>query len=179
MPTEFERKFVIKASCEKSIADVAIQKYEIAQGYLIATRGITVRVRKSVATYSNGGKGGMYFTMKVNTNNRCVEIENKLDKRDFDDLWNIALNKLEKIRYEVKNNKEIWECDFFKDYRDQTYMAVAEIELPEGQLEPNSVPPFIRDNLIYRVALTDTRFSNKLLGDARYAADLLNEISNK
>jgi CYTH domain-containing protein len=158
---------------------MAVQKYEISQGYLIATRGITVRVRKSVATYTNVGKGGYYFTLKVNTNGRCVEIESKLDKRDFEDLWAIALNKLEKIRYEVKNNKYIWECDFFKDYRNETYIAVAEVELPEDQLEPDILPGFIRENLLYKVALTDTRFSNKLLGDARYAADLMNEITKK
>lgn len=158
---------------------MANQKYEISQGYLIATRGITVRVRKSVPVYANGSKGGYYFTMKVNTGGRCVEVENKLDKRDFDDLWNISLNKLEKIRYDVKNGKHLWECDFFKDYRGETYMAIAEVELPEGQMEPDNTPAFIKDNLLYRVALTDTRFSNKLLGDARYAADLLNEILKK
>lgn len=138
-----------------------------------------MRVRKSVAIYSNGSKGGYYFTLKVNTNGRCVEIENKLDKRDFDDLWGIALNKLEKIRYEVKAGKYVWECDFFKDYRNETYIAVAEIELPEGQLEPETLPTFVKDNLLYKVALTDTRFSNKLLGDARYACDLLAEINKK
>lgn len=179
MPTENERKFVIKNSCEKTIADMAIQKYEISQGYLIATRGITVRVRKSVPVYANGNKGGHYFTLKANTNGRCIEVENKLDKRDFDDLWNIALNKLEKVRYEVKSGKHLWECDFFRDYRGETYISIAEVELPEGQIEPDTLPTFIRDNMLYKVALTDTRFSNKLLGDARYALDLLNEILKK
>jgi CYTH domain-containing protein len=180
MPTENERKYVLNAKCERAVADMAIQKYEISQGYLIATRGITVRVRKSVPVYANGNnKGGYFFTMKVNTGGRCVEVENKLDKRDFDDLWAISLNKLEKIRYDVRAGKYLWECDFFKDYKAQTYIAIAEIELPEGQMEPDSLPPFIKDNLLYRVALTDTRFSNKLLGDARYAADLLTEITKK
>ena len=146
MPTENERKYVLNAKCEKAISDMAVQKYEISQGYLIATRGITVRVRKSVPVFANGSKGGYYFTMKVNTGGRCVEVENKLDKRDFDDLWNISLNKLEKIRYDVKSGKHLWECDFFKDYRNETYMAIAEVELPEGQMEPDTTPAFTHTN---------------------------------
>ena len=179
MPTENERKYVLKPACEETIREAASQKYDISQGYLIATRGITVRVRKSVPAYANGGKGGYYFTLKANTNGRCIEVENKLDKRDFDDLWGIALNKLEKVRYEVKNGRHLWECDFFRDYKGETYIAVAEVELPEGQLEPDNLPFFIRENLLYKVPLTDTRFSNKLLGDARYALDLMNEILKK
>lgn len=179
MPTENERKYVLKPSCEEAVSGMASQKYDISQGYLIATRGITVRVRKSVPVYANGSKGGYFFTLKANTNGRCIEVENKLDKRDFDDLWGIALNKLEKVRYEVKNGRHLWECDFFRDYKGETYIAVAEVELPEGQLEPDSLPFFIRENLLYKVPLTDTRFSNKLLGDARYALDLINEIMKK
>lgn len=179
MPTENERKYVIRNACEQNISDGATQKYEISQGYLIATRGITVRVRKSVPMYSNGGKSCYYFTLKANTNGRCIEIETKLDKRDFDDLWGIALNKLEKIRYEFPCGKYVWECDFFKDYRGETYIAVAEVEMPEGQLEPDIMPGIIKENLLYKVPLTDTRFSNKLLGDARYASDLLTEILKK
>jgi len=150
---------------------------DISQGYLIATRGITVRVRKSVRR--RGGKSDYYFTLKVNTAGRVIEIEKNLDERDFNDLWDISLNKLQKIRYIIKHGKENWELDFFKDYRSETYMAIAEVELPEDQLEPHSLPEIVKKHLIYKVPLTDSRFSNKLLGDARYALELLQEILNK
>lgn len=185
MPTENERKYVIRMEAEDLMDDLAHQIYEISQGYLIATRGITVRVRKLIPLLGSKKFPEYYFTMKASTPTvgpsptRVVEIENKLDQRDFQDLWNIALNKLEKNRYVVKHGKQIWECDFFKDYQGKRYMAVAEAELPEGQLEPTEIPPFIKDNLLYRVALTDGRFSNKLLGDPRYATDLLSEILKK
>lgn len=175
MPTENERKYLLEMDCEDEISDLAGQKYEISQGYLIATRGITVRVRKLAPAYGSR-KDEYFFTLKVNAGGRVIEIENKIDKRDFDDLWNIALNKLEKIRYVVKDGKVAWEVDFFKDYRGETYICVAEVELPEGQLEPDNIPDYIERNILYRVSLTDGRFSNKLLGDARYAADLLNSI---
>jgi CYTH domain-containing protein len=177
MPTENERKYVLKSECELAVNELSSEQYDIAQGYLIATRGITVRVRKSI---KRSNKAENYvFALKVNTAGRCIEIENNLDKRDFDDLWAIALNQLEKVRYIVKHNKACWELDFFKDYRGQTYMAVAEIELPEDQMEPDSIPDVVKKNMLFKVPLTDTRFSNKLLGNARYAAELLNEITKK
>lgn len=143
---------------------------------MIATRGITVRVRKST---KKNGKSDYYFTLKVNTAGRVVEIEKNIDKRDFDDLWAICVNKLEKIRYIVKNNGEVWEMDFFKDYKKETYMAVAEIELPEDQSEPDSLPKIVENNLIYEVPLTDTRFSNKLLASERYALEILQKIKRE
>lgn len=178
MPTENERKYVIKTSCEVEVNELCYEKYQIGQGYLIATRGITVRIRKMKPLFGKE-KEVYYYTMKVNAGGRMIEIEDKIDKRDFDDLWNISVNKLEKIRYIVKEQKAYWEIDFFKDYRNETYMAVAEIEMPEGQIEPDSLPSVVKDNLIYKVDLTDNRFANKLLGDARYACEILKELQEK
>jgi len=175
MPTENERKYVIKTSIESEVNELCCEKYKIAQGYLIATRGITVRIRKMTSLFGKE-KEILYFTLKVNANNRMIEIEEKIDERDFNDLWLIAVNKLEKIRYIVKDSKMYWDVDFFKDYKNETYMAVAEIEMPEDQLEPDSLPSFVKKNLIFKVDLNDSRFSNKLLGDARYACEILKEI---
>jgi CYTH domain-containing protein len=172
MPTENERKYILDLSCMKEVEKLSSDQYNISQGYLIATRGITVRIRKF--TKSNN-KVNYFFTLKVTTAGRAIEIEKSIDKRDFDDLWNIALNKLEKIRYILKD-EDVWEIDFFKDYKDNIYMAVAEVELAEDQYEPESIPDVISKQLLYSVPLTDTRFSNKLLGDARYASQLLKEI---
>ena len=177
MPTENERKFIIRMECEQTVNDLSSEQYDISQGYLIATRGITVRIRKSVKRSS--GSESYYFTLKVNAGGRCVEIEKNLDQRDFTDLWSLALNQLEKVRYIIRKGKNTWELDFFKDYRRQTYMAVAEIELPEGQIEPDSVLDLVKKNLIFKVPLTDTRFSNKLLSNAKYAAELIDEITKK
>lgn len=175
MPTENELKSLIRTECEKQVEELSSDQYLIQQGYLIATRGITVRVRKS--RRKKTGQENYYFTLKVNTGGRCIEVENKLDSRDFNDLWDIALNKLEKIRYVVKSGKLDWELDFFKDYRGKTYIAVAEIELPEGQLEPESTPDIVKKNTIYKVGRDDQRFSNKLLGDARYASELIAKLN--
>jgi CYTH domain-containing protein len=83
------------------------------------------------------------------------------------------MNKLEKIRYFIPDKKDqVWEVDFFKDHRNKTYFCLAEFEMPEGQLTPDFLPSYIKDNLIYEVALTDCRFASKLLADVRYASDL-------
>lgn len=177
MPTENERKFVINKSCQGEIEKASVDQYKISQGYLIATRGITVRIRKLIKK-SDGSKS-YFFTLKVTTNGRCVEIEKPIDVRDFNDLWHIALNKLKKIRYIIINEEDIWEIDFFKDYKGEIYFAVAEIEMEENKLEPDSIPDLIKNNVILKVPLNDARFSNKLLGDARYASRLLKNINKK
>lgn len=172
IPTENERKYIIKTSCENNIIKASSKQYDISQGYLIATRGITVRIRKLSKRKSK--KVNYFFTLKSTTNGRNIEIETKLDERDFNDLWSIALNKLEKLRCIIRS-KDVWEVDFFKDYKNRTYIAIAEVELPENRNEPYTIPKIIKNNLIYSVPLTDTRFSNKLIGDARYASQLLKE----
>lgn len=179
MPTENERKYILDLGCEEKIPPLATKKYLIAQGYMVATRGITVRVRK----LQTRKKVKHFFTLKANAGGRLVEIEEQIDERDFNDLWSICLNKLEKIRYVVPDHPPefppvLWELDFFKDYQNNTYFAMAEVELPEGKPGPDVIPDFINDNLLFEVPLTDNRFGNKLLGDARYAANILQDIKS-
>jgi len=109
-----------------------------------------------------------------------VEIEKKISERDFNDLWVQCLNRLEKTRYLVTadSSGDIWEVDFFRDYNNSIYFALAELEMPEGQLEPNFIPDFIQKNLIYEVDLTDSRFSSKLLADVRYAKDIYLKLNH-
>jgi len=186
MPTENEKKYVLKSECEDEIKKIADAKLKIQQGYLVASKGISLRVRKSHYT---GQNPKFFLTFKSAANSRVIEIEKKIDERDFNDLWEQALNKLEKVRYLVNASGILesliegwrnWEIDFFKDFNDETYFALAEFEMPEGQKEPELIPDFIQRNLIYEVDLTDSRFSSKLLADVRYAKNILLKLgSNK
>lgn len=178
MPTEHEFKFILKLNCEDNLIKIAKKHLCISQGYLLASKGISLRLRSSQS-------GEMYkstlipkndfryeINFKSNTSKRIIEIENKIDKRDFDDLWQQCLNKLIKYRHIVKDKMDnSWEIDFFKDYNNENYFAMAELELPEGQ-SPKFIPDFIKSNLIYEVPLTDTRFSSKLIADVRYAIEI-------
>jgi CYTH domain-containing protein len=140
----------------------------------LAARGIALRFRK----VKSRKKISFYMTFKttVNGGGRTVEIEKKISKRDFNDIWPMCLNKLDKIRYHIHSGDELWEIDFFRDYTNKTYFAMAEIEMPESQIYPKVLPTFIKNNLIFEVPLLDSRFSSKLLGDVKYAINLLRSL---
>jgi CYTH domain-containing protein len=160
----------------------------------MASKGMSLRLRKSqegkiifahlphscAIFLDRGNKAKHYMTFKCSCNggaNRVVEIEKKIDQRDFDDLWPQCMNKLRKLRYLVRDEaKQVWEIDFFKTHDNRNYFAMAELEMPEGQIEPEIIPSFIKNNLLHKVALTDCRFSSKLLGDVRYASDLYDSL---
>jgi CYTH domain-containing protein len=175
VPTENERKFVINKKCEALVRKITDESYEISQGYLVSTKGVTLRLRKT----SHNNKETYYFTLKSTVNGRVIELEHEIDERDFHDLWQNSINKLEKIRYKIKHKKLIWELDFFYDYKGELYFALAECELPEGVEKPETMPDIIKDNLIYEVPLDDSRFANKHLGDPRYCIDLMAELTRK
>jgi CYTH domain-containing protein len=177
LPTENERKFVINKKCESLVKQLCIESYEISQGYLVSTKGVTLRLRKT-SPY-NSCKETYYFTLKSTVNNRVIELEHEIDKRDFHDLWQNSINKLEKTRYKIKNKKLVWELDFFYDYKGELYFALAECELPEGVEKPETIPDIIKNNLIFEVPLDDNRFANKHLGDPRYCLDLMNDLTKE
>lgn len=172
MPTENERKYVLKLALNPiTFSDRVRTAYEIQQGYLMASKGMSLRLRSSMETDMDMSKR-FFMTYKCSTNGRVVEIEKKIDRRDFDDLWPQCMNKLIKMRYEYAHQQLVWEIDFFADHNGHNYFVMAEIELPEGVVQPPSLPRIISDNLVFEVPLTDCRFASKLLGDVRYAKEL-------
>lgn len=192
MPTENELKFVLNLDCEQQFVETVSKKYRIAQGYLLSSKGNSLRLRKSeigkVFSVMNTfifhpqvkSDKNYSMTYKHSVNNRVVEIESKLDERDFNDIWPSCMNKVYKIRHIVKDDaKQIWEIDFFKAHNNDTYFAMAEIELPERATAPVLIPKFIKNNLLFKVPLTDCRFASKLLGDVRYAIDLHESLGKK
>jgi CYTH domain-containing protein len=176
MPTENEVKFVLNLCKEKEFKEIAQDKVLIRQGYLLSSKGIALRCRESI-----NHKTEYYFTFKLTSNKgRSIEIEKKIDQRDFNDLWESALNKLEKIRYYIQDSeKQLWEVDFFKDHNKENYFCMAELEMPEGQLKPKFIPKFIEKNLLYEVELKDNRFSSKMIADIKYAIELYQQLRNK
>lgn len=152
---------------EDKFKKLAHHKLKISQGYLFSTKGMSLRCRKV-----ENKKTSFYLTLKSTVAGRCVEIEKIIEERDFNDLWTKCMNKLEKIRYCVYHKNDLWEIDFFKDHNLENYFCLAEFEMEEGMLCPSFIPSFIKDNLLYEVALTDCRFSSKLLADVRYASDI-------
>lgn len=167
MPVENERKFVLKLdTSEKDFAKLASRIDEIEQIYLVFGEGRSVRIRKT----SCGTCRTYEMTFKQDVDGKTVEIETKIDKKDYDLLSKGALLKLCKTRYKIKN----WDVDFFKD--GSIYFVQAEIEMPENQENPDAVPDFIKNNLVYTVKKDDRRFSSKKLGDVKYARRLMDSL---
>lgn len=174
MPTENELKYVLKLGCEDEFKNLVTKKKDIKhilQGYLVASKGMSLRIRKAISN-----KTVCTLTYKQKVANRVVEIEKKIDYRDFSDLWHMALNKIEKIRYVIPIRDYLWEIDFFKDHHHKTYFAQAEVEMVEGLEKPDSIPCFINDNLVYSVPRSDGRFASKRLSHVKYAKDLYNSL---
>ncbi len=168
----------MRLESEHEIHSMRRHHYLIEQGYLIVSKGMSLRVRRSRQIDLLHAPPRHILTFKSNNAGRVIEIEKKMDQRDFGDLWPQCLNKLRKIRHIVHEDKSHkWEIDFFKDHNNETYFAMAEYEMPEGQKKPDVIPDFIASNLLFEVPLTDCRFSSKLLGDVRYAIDLRKNLS--
>ncbi len=166
IPTENELKYLLNLECEADLIAVAINVRHIHQGYLAFTKGMSLRVRET-----NGNRYELTFKQKIK--NRVVEIEKKIDLRDYTDLWDIAVNKLEKIRYDIKDDaKGLWEVDVFKDHFHKSYIIIAEHEMPEGMETPKIIPKIIKKNLLYAVPKNDVRFASKKIANLKYAQKL-------
>jgi CYTH domain-containing protein len=148
MPIENERKYLLNINSLDEISNISSRKLEIKQGYLSKKARIR-QVKDEIASF--------YFTYKKLIDNNLIEIETKISVKDFLVLWE-SINKkhkIEKIRYKIGE----WEIDYFYD-NEKIYFAIAEIELPENQEEPKTIPDFIKKYVIHNVAKHDIRFCN-------------------
>lgn len=151
MPIENERKYLLNINSIDEISNISGEILNIKQGYLSKkTRIRQVKSNCNAITLH-------YFTYKQLINNNLIEIETKISTEDFSTLWESISkkHKIEKIRYKIDG----WEIDYF--YNDKKpYFALAEIELPEDQNEPETIPDFIKKHVIHNVAKHDIRFCN-------------------
>ena len=176
MATEYEFKYILALEFlnefnEETLMDMCSEWAHIKQGYIVANETTDLRIR-----YMQPYTSTSFWTMtfKYNTGSRVIEVERRLEDRDGQDLWDICTRRVSKVRYFFPSAKYTWELDVLK--RDEeTYFILAEVELPEGSPRPQA-PPFFEKYVLYEVDLTDTRFSNKKLGDVEYATDLYRQI---
>jgi CYTH domain-containing protein len=158
-----------------------ITTLDISQGYLVRGNDIGLRIR---STKHSGGLGKeskkiWCLTLKQDVCDKTIEVEHQLTEEDAEALWSKCSGKLRKTRYVFmtlnKYEEDIWEVDFFYDENDDLYFAMAEIELSFGAERP-PVPEFLENFVIFEVPLTDSRFSNKKLGDVEYSRNLYKEL---
>lgn len=124
MPVEIERKFLVANANWKLKIN---KETPIKQGYLSSNLKRTVRVRVK------GDKG--YLTIKGKTiNTTRAEYEYEIPLSDALEMMDLCENPLiEKTRYEVLANGDLWEIDVFEG--DNKGLIVAEIELESEDQE--------------------------------------------
>ncbi|WP_456422140.1 CYTH domain-containing protein [Lutibacter sp.] len=123
MPIEIERKFLVRGNFK----NLAIRKYNIAQGFLSTVPERTVRVR----IMENKG----FITVKGVSDNEGIsrfEWEKEISKIDAKSLLALCEKTIiEKVRYIIpSNNSLFFEVDEFLG--ENKGLIVAEIELPKA-----------------------------------------------
>lgn len=169
MPIENERKFVLddpNGELERRLAAAqpAIRRAAIRQGYLDT---VGLRIRR----FDRDGAVSHVFSYKRPVGEVMVEIEREIDALDFERLWTLRREALEKVRFTIPDGDCQWDIDFFKD-DGRTYFALAEVEMPEGREEPPAPPALLAPYIEFLVARGDERFSSKKLADPAYARRL-------
>lgn len=165
MPIENELKYVLPLDfSEASLKDW--QRHDIRQGYL--EEGPRIRQRDD----------DYLFTYKkwVPAAKLLVEIETLIPGSDFDLLWPLCVERLQKTRYVKMADECEWVVDFLRDAAGAVYFVQAEVEMPEGQAGPDGIPDVVRNHIVYAVAAEDNRFTNKKLADPDYAATLRRKV---
>ncbi len=147
MATETERKFLVKKDlwqkAEKPIPDF------YRQGYLYSDVSKTIRIR---ITSSKA-----YLTIKGKTTGASrPEFEYEIPKEDAAEMLDqMAESRLEKYRYKINFEGNVWEVDDFKGENEGLLMA--EIEL-DSETETFVLPPWAGEEVTQ-----DNRYFNSYL----------------
>ena len=172
MPIENERKFVLAndGRLEPRLAQApGVTRGLIVQAYL-ETPGVRLRVVEL------GGRRHHIFTYKRAVEGKIVEIETYISEDDFRRLWSLRTETLQKVRYSWPDGRFGWDVDFFKATDGSTYFAMAEVEMPDDDMQPPPLPPRLASHAIFTVPNGDPRFTSKRLANRQHAEALMAEI---
>ena len=149
MPVEIERKFLVDHAQWNELSK-PLPNYLI-QGYLHSEPGKTIRVR---ATNDKG-----FITIKGKSSADGLsrsEFEYEIPKQEALELLANFTNKtIEKNRYEITFEGNVWEVDVFEG--DNAGLIVAEIEL-ESEEQSFEKPVWVREEVT-----SDFRYFNSAL----------------
>lgn len=167
MPIENEFKYPLRIS-EELIERLGVEfiSERLEQGYLSKENRIRRSTSCEVAVCT--------FTFKTMTKSGLVEIETEISEEDFERLWPLASNRLEKTRYAFDAEGVHWDVDFFGSLK-APYFAMAEAEVPEGHSQPEPCS-WIADHVIACVG-KDIRFTSRLLAYPAHAEAMLAELA--
>lgn len=144
MAIEIERKFLVKGEFCPSTPGVSM-----TQGYLSASRGVTVRIRRAGEAY--------FLTIKGKTRGLSrPEYEYEIPASDGAELLALCQGGLiEKVRYAEPVGQHIFEVDVFAG--DNAGLVVAEVEL-RSETESFEAPVWLGAEVSF-----DSRYTNSAL----------------
>jgi CYTH domain-containing protein len=175
MPIENERKFVLEddGTLEGRLAaKPGTTRDYLRQAYLDAS-GLRIR------SMERAGRTRHVFTYKRPVDDQMVEIETEIAPVDFDRLWKLRCETLQKTRYSWTEGRFHWDVDFFKSDDGHTYFALAEVEMPEGDSVPPPPPAELAPHVLLLARRNDPRFTSKRLADRGHAERLLADVRAK
>ena len=146
---EIERKFLVNS---KTFKEAAFRKTRISQGFLNTHKARTVRVRL------RDEKG--FITVKGQSSRDGLsrfEWEKDISKQEAESLLKLCEPTIiDKIRYEIKAGKHIFEVDdFFGDNQD---LVVAEVEL-KTETETFIKPDWLGEEVTGRIKYYNSQLS--------------------
>jgi CYTH domain-containing protein len=164
MAKEIERKFLVREEILTPILkDPSVQRSLLAQYYLVSTKEVAVRIRRTedraVLTIKSGGDG-------MSTN----EFEFDVPTSEY--LKNIADcvgSDIVKMRHLVDHNGRTWEVDVFGG--DHKGLIVAELECSDAA-EVTDLPDWVGEEVTY-----DRRYKNAVL--ALEGVPAVREVSDR
>ena len=166
MPVENERKYVLRPDFDAQVLE-GWQRVEVRQAYL--DDGPRIRYF--------GGEHIFTYKKWVPQAKELVEIETALSADDFNLLWPLCEERVQKTRYIKETDDGEWVVDFLRTDKDKVYFVVAEVEMARFQAEPKVIPAEIAGAILHAVDAGDNRFTNKKLSDRDYAEALLEKVS--
>ena len=175
MPIENERKFVLEddGALERTLAvRPGVTRSYLRQTYLDSS-GLRIR------SVESGGRTHHIFSYKQPVDDQMVEIETEIAPVDFERLWTVRRETLQKARYSWNEGRFHWDIDFFKTDDGRTYFALAEVEMPEGDTQPPPPPAVLAPHVLLLAPRNDPRFSSKRLADRVHAERLLADVRAK
>jgi CYTH domain-containing protein len=176
LPIENERKYVLDdadGALEQRLAETpGVTRAFLRQAYLEAP-GLRLRAIEAA-------DGARYiFGYKRTVEDQMVEIETEISRLDFERLWTLRRETLQKARYSWPNGHFRWDVDFFKSEDGKTYFAVAEVEMPEADTTPPLPPSILAPHVLLLAPRNDPAFTSKRLADRLHAERLLADIRKK
>ena len=149
MALEIERRFLVRSDAWRSTAGPA---QALRQGYLAASAdGVTVRMRLR-------GADQAWLTLKAAADAVGLvrhEFEYPIPVADAEALWDLALHRLDKVRYALDVPGGDWVVDCFQGAN--APLVLAEVELESAQVDL-VIPPWCGEEIT-----GESRWSNAVL----------------